>query len=698
MAQVVGVPNREPCHQCGNPVFFAERLPVGRHLYHRTCLKCARCGSQLALGSFYETETDGEFCCETCPDEEKNSLLNNNNNDDIATSADAARQSFSEKLARFQTNGSGGLLQKSMSDEEKSKSLKRLSELYSASDQRRLTTNVDPSNTCTYNDKLNGLHEACKQDENPIESSQSDESDDSESDDFEPPALPASQPPIDEPTDVERRKPQLPSKANVLSKLNAEKLRQSMLSNSSQIDSLPLTNDDEQPKYEINNSESTSTPEKSIDRIVPNSNDIHLPLNTSNNLANVTKENDEIDGFAADDNVDRLKSDGSDRSDNVGNQESCLENAVTIEDGRRPSEDEQSASEMKKENEQTNTTTREDERRTNDSNSENEENTPRASATLDQHLSDNDCSTNKAIATMDDKQNTANLNDADDMIQYRNNSCNRNDMVRSRLTQFEALVNSHQSTAASVSLRFNRSSLDVESRTKPMEQNALIEINKKAAANCTADNVNANETSNQSANGENYQVNCNNGDANDADSSIFSPNGTSIENEVIAEKPTPLKRITVNACSPNNESDTMESLPLPPTPSKRRTRTPTPNTTESHSNQDEQINGDTMMDENVNGAEKDNDDNYASTSTSTVATMHKKSDKIYPVGLNPFGSDDDDDDDEDEIQQDQRDADGAAASRIKTDNLNPFDSSDDEVELLKQPTATTSMKHTTKAR
>ncbi|XP_053694252.1 MICAL-like protein 1 isoform X2 [Sabethes cyaneus] len=66
----VGVPKREPCRKCGNPVFFAERISFEQKLYHRSCLKCARCGTQLTLGSFYETETDGEYCCETCPDEE----------------------------------------------------------------------------------------------------------------------------------------------------------------------------------------------------------------------------------------------------------------------------------------------------------------------------------------------------------------------------------------------------------------------------------------------------------------------------------------------------------------------------------------------------------------------------------------------------------------------------------------------------
>ena len=63
---------REMCAMCGNPVFLAERLLVGSpgQLMHRTCFRCARCTNQLTLASYYETEK-GQFCCETCPDEER---------------------------------------------------------------------------------------------------------------------------------------------------------------------------------------------------------------------------------------------------------------------------------------------------------------------------------------------------------------------------------------------------------------------------------------------------------------------------------------------------------------------------------------------------------------------------------------------------------------------------------------------------
>ncbi|CAL4065015.1 unnamed protein product, partial [Meganyctiphanes norvegica] len=60
------------CVACTNPVFLAERLMVGSpgQLMHRTCFRCARCSTQLNIASYYETEK-GQYCCETCPDEER---------------------------------------------------------------------------------------------------------------------------------------------------------------------------------------------------------------------------------------------------------------------------------------------------------------------------------------------------------------------------------------------------------------------------------------------------------------------------------------------------------------------------------------------------------------------------------------------------------------------------------------------------
>lgn len=61
----------EPCKMCGKVVFILERLNVGGKLLHRTCFKCARCGTQLNIVNYYETEK-GDYCCDVCPDEETN--------------------------------------------------------------------------------------------------------------------------------------------------------------------------------------------------------------------------------------------------------------------------------------------------------------------------------------------------------------------------------------------------------------------------------------------------------------------------------------------------------------------------------------------------------------------------------------------------------------------------------------------------
>ncbi|XP_016997024.2 MICAL-like protein 1 [Drosophila takahashii] len=73
MMHIVGMPRRDKCQKCELPVFLAERVLVGKRAYHRTCLKCARCSSLLTPGSFYETEVNNIYCCETCPDEESES-------------------------------------------------------------------------------------------------------------------------------------------------------------------------------------------------------------------------------------------------------------------------------------------------------------------------------------------------------------------------------------------------------------------------------------------------------------------------------------------------------------------------------------------------------------------------------------------------------------------------------------------------
>ena len=166
MANVV--PRREPCVKCNNPVFFAERLVINESLYHRTCFRCARCSSVLTLGNFYETEKDHEFCCETCPDEEKPSFKVETSN----------RLSIAQRVALFERESSS-VLKKSLSDEEKSKSLSRQKPANSKAFNKFLDTQVTTQKG-----------EVSEEDDKTAESLSSD----SESEDEAPPLVPLNHP------------------------------------------------------------------------------------------------------------------------------------------------------------------------------------------------------------------------------------------------------------------------------------------------------------------------------------------------------------------------------------------------------------------------------------------------------------------------------------------------------------------------
>lgn len=122
---------REPCAKCGLPVFIAERLNVGKQLYHRTCFRCARCNSQLTLANYYETETENQFCCETCPDEEQ-----------IKQISDKDDTSLDEK----------SVLNRSLSDEEKSAGIQKSGEHdeYSCMFETALENSMDKGLSTNY--------------------------------------------------------------------------------------------------------------------------------------------------------------------------------------------------------------------------------------------------------------------------------------------------------------------------------------------------------------------------------------------------------------------------------------------------------------------------------------------------------------------------------------------------------------------
>lgn len=208
----VGVPKREPCRKCGNPVFFAERISFEQKLYHRSCLKCARCGTQLTLGSFYETETDGEYCCETCPDEE--------------IQITERRRSMSSDVVEPPVNNSRENVRISRS----SKLLERISFFESAplSDEEKSVNMVRRAKMSSFlKNSLENSKDLEKTEPTPLE--QSSDSDKESEGEERPPILPATEPPplISEEIDkiviestVDIVPPQVPSTVNIEEKHN----------------------------------------------------------------------------------------------------------------------------------------------------------------------------------------------------------------------------------------------------------------------------------------------------------------------------------------------------------------------------------------------------------------------------------------------------------------------------------------------
>lgn len=660
MAHIVGVPKREPCQQCGNPVFFAERLTIGEFLYHRTCLKCARCGSQLTPGSFYETEIDGVFCCETCPDEEKKIQLgiddDEQNSEHTTLESDQHRQSFSEKLAMFQTNGKG-LLQKSMSDEEKSKSLKRLSELSELYSKNSIQENAaieeSPAEQISTSDG--------KMDENLNSDSGSDESDDD--DDNKPPTLPKTQPPSLDTVSNTINAPPIPSKVNVLNKLKMQsspiksridmnEKRQSLQSNtvtkvssiivndqSSQIESLNSLKNIESATPDVNASikSTTENTAKSEEKTTSIPNDTNELLSDAlNNFTDVTKEINEITKEMSTDDIQHTK--------NCIDFTKIADHSVNMVDDTYV----ECLSNIK---------------------SEHEEEATKVDNVQRMSISSNDCNENKLIDTNtnNDKQlvhkpdNNASIIDDndDDDVQIRNDSTDRNNqMVRSRLSQFEALLQSDSKQIThkrNDSPRLNRSPIAIESRTNPLEHDEIpsIEIFKE---DTVAINDQINESSAISA------------ELNENNSLSIDANGDNTKKVITTiEKPTPFKRASKNVCQNENDST------LPPTPTKRRNRVPIVEEVHPLEKQqnDVQIDKTEQVNVTIQGEEKEEE----------VEVEEKRhTDKEYPDNLNPFGSDDEEKNNEENQEIELRNAAGGAKRK---DSSNPFDSSDDEVELLK---------------
>lgn len=662
MAHIVGVPKREPCQQCGNPVFFAERLPIGRFLYHRTCLKCARCGSQLSPGSFYETEHDGVFCCETCPDEEPKIQLDIQNADQKSPSQSqssfssetplgANRQSFSEKLAMFETDGRG-LLQKSMSDEEKSKSLKRwseLNELYGKNSMPKATSSMAIEERESENDSVKSASALeIGERSNEIDS----KSALSKSDDDEvlmvPPNLPKTQlPSLDE---SKPKFPPIPSKINVLNKL---KMHSSPMKPPRQLFDTNPSGDEHQshqmnPSTMVENDQSLQIETlKSIECTLPS---LNTNIVTPNGEHPIEKVNDEkilsiqnditsnvLSFDALNSSIDVTKEITNDtRTEDVNHTLNCIDSTKTA---ALDDTDEVPIS-------------------SNGKCQQEEPDEPKVDGYID-------CNENKL--SIDTKTNISNGNENQsvnkpdndasviDDVRIRSNSTgnnqnnSNNQMVRSRLSQFEAILQSESTRQMSShkynsnnSPKFKRNSSiadTIESGTKSHLEHEH-EICEEIKANVINEQIEKNASMIDTESNEN--------------DSLSAIDNNNVNLELFNDKPTPLKRNTQNVCQINNDSS------LPPTPVKRRNRA---NATE-----------------NVNSIEvpsKEIDQVNQAIGSLSIEKDPKAATTEYPYDLNPFGSDDEDETKIDEMPEIEH-------SAKRKDSLNPFDSSDDEVELLKK--------------
>lgn len=722
MAHIVGVPKREPCKQCGNPVFFAERLTIDGSFYHRKCLRCARCDSQLTPGSFYETEIDGVFCCETCPDEETKIQLNNNNVKNITDTSPKIPESFSDKLAMFQTNGKG-LLQKSLSDEEKSKSLKRLSELYSKNAPHETTdiknTKINESEdiqldkvkqVTDLDDDIDSLASDCENEEDNVE---------------KVPPPPKTLPPSTNATSTETptkpKLPPIPSKVNVLNKIYGKmdmprpisvKLKANAttsLAHQTHTNTEPSVVNNEQssqierrdnlanePKLlETPNAPTTDEKVKLIEINLNKNN--NLPLDALNSFTNVTKENAEsIEAkqhnanmqHRLEDKRDSINIDNDDDNDNDDN--------LNVQQGTdRENVTELQPFDLLLDNKSTNDV--------------NEEANREKEKEQQQCIDDNDCNESKSTDMHIDKCDTTNTtNQTDNIADLREKSSSISDndsqkMVRSRLSQFEALVETSKHTEIALhSPRLNPISANVENVAEQLEQKCSIEdddnngtntiepsaqsrmelethlpVNRislnadsdavaVAAVNTTSavatavvsvaadddddidDKKNVNSNANNSSDSE--QVLLNASESNDSD----------------LKKPVPTQRTAINVCLDENASNSLTENSTP-VPLKRKQKPAVKLVDEHH-----------VIEENSNHLNIEPIATPRKCSLSSEENDGKKNATKYPDGLNPFGSDDEDDNNE---QNDKFEC----TTKQKSD-LNPFDSSDDEIELMKVQT------------
>ncbi|XP_050327932.1 mucin-5AC isoform X3 [Bactrocera neohumeralis] len=744
MAHVVGVPKRDPCQKCQLPVFLAERLLVGKKVYHRTCLKCARCGSQLTPGSFYETEVDGEYCCETCPDEEVQLNATGASGEDLAvggvqlrqtsagqtptsSSLSAAlpknvRSSIADRLAFFEQTkkdasaGASGsseaatsskfLLQKSVSDEEKSKSLQRMEAPTTS------TYKMNSALSSFLNDTIDGegddgeslTHTAESKSGNETQMETSDTENDTDAEtslEDVAPALPKTQPPKVTPagSDTEKEKAQQTSEDNRRFTATAQL-------------QLATTSKDAQKTASVESSKQTATPSGSSTGtpIAKKRTHVELNLTTTKTVEDTTAAPSPAHAEQQADNANNndqhknlLKRNATDTP------EQTAQTSLTATNNLDLSEPNSNEDVTKDQNADTNVIAATTAAKTTTSSAEKLETLRANLRELDTEsgTENMDTSVEKPV-----EMRIKSLESPEDVA-----TTERLSVVRARLQQFEVIANkrnnnaNEEKQADNDTRNDNNTTLNTEDKlSEPETDNTNIDSDKKLmnagpeVANKTVAPVitpPATPTSNAiSANESLTKVNL-------EDEAKLRAMETE-KADKIETKAKEIKESLANEVPLETETVKDNNLVLDAEELEQKTPAAAPRieisvveTSEDATMEDTASKLDMSSTVDVPKAVEDASSKVNDTTTTIekqlATTPSKVSTEAYPEDLNPFKSEDEDDDDncvanKENLQKEQvtlrtpQPRGGASAvtkSAEKAQNLNPFDSSDDEIELEK---------------
>ncbi|XP_049312271.1 MICAL-like protein 1 isoform X2 [Bactrocera dorsalis] len=742
MAHVVGVPKRDPCQKCQLPVFLAERLLVGKKVYHRTCLKCARCGSQLTPGSFYETEVDGEYCCETCPDEEVQLNATGASGEDLAvggvqlrqTSAEQTptssrlnaalpknvRSSIADRLAFFEQTkkdagaGASGsseaatsskfLLQKSVSDEEKSKSLQRMEAPTTS------TYKMNSALSSFLNDTIDGegddgeslTHTAESKSGNETQMETSDTENDTDAEtslEDVAPALPKTQPPKVTPagSDTEKEKAQQP---------NADNRR---FTATAQLQ-LATTSKDAQKTASVESPKQTATPSGSSTGtpIAKKRTHVELNLTTTKTVEDTTAAPSPAHAEQQADNANN-----NDQHKNLlkriatDEPEQTAQTSLTATNNLDLSEPNSNEDVTKDQNADTNVIAATTAAKTTTSTTEKLETLRANLRELDtesgtEHM---DTSVEKPV-----EMRIKSLESPEDVA-----TTERLSVVRARLQQFEVIANKRNNNAneekqADNDMRNdNNTTLNTEDKlSEPETDNTNIDSDKKImnagpeVANKTVAQVTtppATPTSNAASATESLTK------VNLEDEAKLRAMETE-KADKIETKAKEIKESLANEVPLEAETVKDNNLVLDAAESEQKTLAAAPRieisvveTSEDATMEDTQTKLDMSSTVDAPKAMVDASskvDDVTTAENQLATTPSKVSTEAYPEDLNPFKSEDEDDDDgvanKENLQKEQValrtpqprvSASAVTKSAEKTQNLNPFDSSDDEIELEK---------------